>query len=48
LAAYTISPEALERLEHTAIESLEKQSKIESSDKGTFDEYLARYFASGQ
>jgi glutamate--cysteine ligase len=48
LEAYTISPDALERLERTAIESLEKQSKIESSDKGTFDEYVARYFASGQ
>ena len=28
-----------------AQESLEKQSKIESSDRGTFEEYLARYFA---
>ena len=45
LSLYTPNPERLSELASEAEESLQKQRKIETSETGTFKEYLARYFA---
>jgi glutamate--cysteine ligase len=45
LDLYPPNEERLEELGEEAKESLAAQRQIEASDRGTFDEYLARYFA---
>jgi glutamate--cysteine ligase len=40
-------PERAQRIESEARESLHRQREIEAADDITFEEYLARYFASG-
>ncbi|HYM41307.1 MAG TPA: glutamate--cysteine ligase [Steroidobacteraceae bacterium] len=45
LELYPPNEERLRELGEEARESLTAQRHIESSDRGTFDEYLARYFA---
>jgi len=45
LDLYTPNAERLAELAGAADESLQKQEQIERTDKGTFKEYLARYFA---
>ena len=45
LELYPPNEERLSELGEEARESLAAQRRIESSDRGTFDEYLARYFA---
>jgi len=45
LDLYPPNEERLGELGEEARESLTAQRRIEGSDKGTFDEYLARYFA---
>ena len=45
LDLYAANAERLSEFRHEAEESLEKQRQIEASDRGTFEEYLARYFA---
>src|SRR5579872_2068303 len=45
LELYPPNEERLKELGEEARESLAAQRRIESSDRGTFDEYLARYFA---
>jgi glutamate--cysteine ligase len=42
---YPANDERLAEFRQQAQESLDKQSQIEASDRGTFEEYLARYFA---
>ena len=45
LDLYPANEERLAEFRSQAQESLEKQARIEASDRGTFEEYLARYFA---
>jgi glutamate--cysteine ligase len=45
LDLYPPNEERLAEFGHEAEESLVKQQAIEASDRGTFEEYLARYFA---
>jgi glutamate--cysteine ligase len=45
LDLYPPNEERLKELAEEAQESLAAQRRIEASDRGTFDEYLARYFA---
>jgi glutamate--cysteine ligase len=45
LDLYPPNEERLKELAEEARESLAAQRRIEESDRGTFDEYLARYFA---
>jgi glutamate--cysteine ligase len=45
LDLYPPNEERLKELAEEAQESLAAQRRIEESDRGTFDEYLARYFA---
>jgi glutamate--cysteine ligase len=45
LDLYPANGERLAEFGQQAQESLEKQKHIEASDRGTFEEYLARYFA---
>ena len=45
LDLYPPNEERLKELGEEAQESLAAQHRIETSDRGTFDEYLARYFA---
>jgi glutamate--cysteine ligase len=45
LDLYPPNEERLQELGREAQESLAAQRRIEESDRGTFDEYLARYFA---
>ncbi len=45
LDLYPPNQERLRELGEEAQESLIAQRQIEASDRGTFDEYLARYFA---
>jgi glutamate--cysteine ligase len=45
LDLYPPNEERLQELAEEARESLTAQRRIEASDRGTFDEYLARYFA---
>lgn len=45
LDLYTPNPDRLRELATEAEESLRKQSHIERTDAGTFEDYLARYFA---
>jgi glutamate--cysteine ligase len=45
LDLYPPNEERLTEFAQEAQESIEKQQTIESSDRGTFEEYLARYFA---
>jgi glutamate--cysteine ligase len=45
LDLYPPNEERLKELAEEAQESLTAQRRIEASDRGTFDEYLARYFA---
>jgi len=45
LELYPPNEERLKEFSHEAGESLAAQRQIESNDRGTFEEYLARYFA---
>jgi hypothetical protein len=45
LDLYPPNEERLAEFGHQAQESLAAQRQIEDSDRGTFEEYLARYFA---
>ena len=45
LDLYPPNEERLKEFRHEAEESLLAQRRIEASDRGTFDEYLVRYFA---
>ena len=40
-------PERARQLETEAVESLQRQRDIEAADDLSFEEYLARYFATG-
>jgi glutamate--cysteine ligase len=45
LELYPPNPERLREFAHEAEESVAAQRAIEASDRGTFEEYLSRYFA---
>jgi glutamate--cysteine ligase len=45
LDLYPANEERLTEFRQDAEESLQKQRQIESNDRGTFEDYLARYFA---
>jgi glutamate--cysteine ligase len=45
LDLYPANDERLAEFRQEAEESLQKQRQIESNDRGTFEDYLARYFA---
>ena len=45
LDLYPANDERLAEFRREAEESLEKQQQIEASDRGSFEDYLARYFA---
>jgi glutamate--cysteine ligase len=45
LELYTPNPERLAELAHEAEDSLEKQRSLEASERESFEQYLARYFA---
>jgi glutamate--cysteine ligase len=40
-------PERAQQMENEALESVRRQREIEAADDTSFEEYLARYFASG-
>jgi glutamate--cysteine ligase len=40
-------PERAQQIEREALESVQRQRDIEAADDISFEEYLARYFASG-
>ena len=45
LDLYAPNEERLAEFAREAAESLHKQESIEASDRGSFEDYLARYFA---